>query len=148
MKKKSAFTILELMVSMLIIVIIMGCGLKLINSFQIIKEKEGINNSIYEIIDVFSYAKGYCRKNSEIGYVRINEKNKSIEFTPSIYNTKLKEVYMPKDVILVSNFSGGNRIKVSESGYITSAGKIEIRYKKKVVSTITISAGNDIINIK
>lgn len=148
MNKKTGFTIIELIVVIFIITIVITGGLGMIASFQKIREKENINNAIYEVVDTLSYAKAYCRKNSREGVVGINTKEDFIDFSFDRYNYKFKKVYMPKDIKLVSNFTSGTKIKISKDGYINNSGSIEVRYKKKTVATITVSVGNDIINIK
>lgn len=148
--KKKGYTLIELIAVMAIMIILIGSGFTIISSLKYIKDDVEIDNVIYEIYDVLSYAKAYCRRNFQEGEVLIDTQKRTIQFryidnSSSIKTNIIREEKFPKYVDVHTN-PGFFKIEVSDLGYLKKAGSIFVSIGKKE-KIITIAVGNDITNI-
>lgn len=136
---------------MAIMIILIGSGFTIITSVKHIKNDVEVENVVYEIYNVLSYAKAYCRRNFCEGKIIIDVEKNSIIFKyreggNSYTEVTVKNEKFPSNIKISSNFRAGT-INVSNLGYLKNSGTILIKYGKKY-KEISIAVGNDITNIK
>lgn len=150
MIKKKGYTLIELISVIAIMVILIGSGFTVVSSLKHIKDDVEIDNVVYEIYDVLSYAKAYCRRNFYEGEVLIDTQKRTIKFSyidnsTSIKTNIIREEKFPKYVDVHTKPERFN-IGVSSMGYLKKSGSIFVSIGKKE-KIITIAVGNDITNI-
>lgn len=143
-KKKKAYTLIELVVVLGIMIIIAS-----ITSLNVSKVKNTINKisleeSINEARSILSFGKNYCRRNRVNGSIVISENN--LAFT---VEEKGREIYKSTELKgsleLNSNFKDG-KSEIDRDGYITLAGTIVVKLGNSY-GEIKIGVGNDIIGV-
>lgn len=146
--KKKGYTLIELIVVMAILSILLGCGFTMIYTLNKIKKEVELEDAVYRVHSLLSYAKSYCRKNFTEGIIVIDEVNNSIIFQYRISNRDIIErtENFSSDIEVKKNV-GENKILVSDKGYLNTAGSIDIKSGERKYK-ITISVGIDDINIK
>lgn len=150
--KKKGYTLIELVVVMAILVILLGSGFTIINILKNIKSEVEVEDEIYEVHSILSYAKAYCRKNLCDGEVVIDTVKNSIVFKyrdKNNINNKLvgKSEKFPENIKISANFKPINLVNVSNMGYLKNSGTIFINDGEKQYK-ITIAVGNDIVTFK
>lgn len=146
--KKKAFTIIEVLASLFIMMILLSLGVKVGRTIINIKNKIIINNLAYEIKDTLSLSKAYCKRVKEKGRIMIDSKGKYIIFsTESIENKPIKSINMPEGYTVHKSFGSNVWIMITADGYISTAGTITVKENGKDKLKITIAVGNDIITI-
>lgn len=146
--KKKGYALIELIAVMAILSILLGCGFKMINTLNKIKKEVELEDAVYRVHSLLSYARSNCRKNFIEGIVIIDEVNNSISFQYRINNNDIIErTEIFSNNIKVRKNIGESKISVSDKGYLNTAGSIDIESGKRKYK-ITISVGIDDINIK
>ncbi|MPL93633.1 MULTISPECIES: type II secretion system protein [Clostridium] len=144
---KKAYTLIELIVVLSILVIFSTVTIGGIKYFKDKSEDLNFENYVYEVKSLLSFAKSYCRKNKVIGNIIISSDRKSIIFDVTDKTYKLnKRVDLDNSTEIGSNFKLGNN-KINDEGFIKEAGTITLSNKNSKFVKITISVGNDIIRV-
>ncbi|GAB6170342.1 hypothetical protein JCM1393_28020 [Clostridium carnis] len=150
MKRKRGFTLIELVVVLFIIGTLLTVGIKFITSISKAKSDVEFTSYIYEVRQLLSLGKSFCRKYGVTGDIAMSLDKKT--FVLSAGGSKInitKEIKFPSYINVGNNFKG-NIIKIDESGFITTPGTINMvnkRDKNKLIE-ISIGVGNDIIGVK
>lgn len=150
--KKKGYTLIELVVVMAILSILLGSGFAIIKTLKHIKSQVEVEDAIYEVHSILSYAKTYCRKNLCDGEVIIDTVENSIGFKyrdKNNINNKLvgKSEKFPDNIKISANFKPINLVNVSDMGYLKNSGTIFINDGEKQYK-ITIAVGNDTVTVK
>lgn len=148
--KKKGYTLIELIVVIAIMIILMGSGFSVISSLNYIKNDVEAENALYEVYNLLSYAKAYCRLNFYEGEIIIDTNKNTIQFVyrdPININKKniVKTEKFTRNIEIHTNFIKPV-IEVSNNGYLKKSGTIFITNGKKQ-RNITIAVGNDTTNI-
>lgn len=143
-KKKKAYTLIELVVVLGIMIIIAS-----ITSINVSKIKNTINKisleeSINEARSILSFGKNYCRKNRVNGNIVISGNRLSFIVKERDYEIN-KSTELKGNLEVNSNFTKGES-RISKEGYISSAGTIVIKLGNSY-GEIKIGVGNDIIGV-
>lgn len=149
--RKKGYTLIEVITVIAIMIILIGSGFSIVSSLKYIKNDVEAENSIYEIYNILSYSKAYCRRNYCEGKIIIDVTKNSIVFKRKSEGPIFKEVIvknedLPSNITISSNFRAGI-INVSNVGYLNNAGTIRV-YDGKKYREVSISVGNDSVNIK
>lgn len=149
--KKQGYTLIEVITVLSIMIVLIGGGATIVSSLKHIKNDVEVENVVYEIYNILSYAKSYCRRNLCDGKIIIDMQKNSVLFRYREYDNGYRDVTVrnekfPSNIKISSNFKSGT-INVSELGYLKNSGTILIKYGKKY-KEISIAVGNDITNIK
>ena len=146
--KKKGYTLIELIVVMAILSILFGCGFTMINTLNKIKKEVELEDAVYRVHSLLSYAKSSCRKKFIEGIILIDQVDNTISFQYRINNKDIIErTETFSNNIKVRKNVGENKISVSDKGYLNTAGSIDIESGERKYK-ITISVGIDDINIK
>lgn len=141
---KKGYTLIELIIVLSIMLLFSSLASLGYNFYKNSVEKIKLESTALDVRDLLSFSKAYCRKNEITGNILVASDRKSIYFT---VDNKTKKVIKLEDGLEIgSNFSGDN--VVSEKGFITKAGTINIRsvYLNKSFE-LKVSVGNDIIRV-
>lgn len=129
MKNNNAFTMLEMMMVLGVVVVISFITINVANGFR-------DNYEVQIAIDTFgsdyNTMQTYAIVNGVSCYIDINESSYSV-----YYDNTLIETVTFSDVTMSSNFSDG-KVKVNEYGNITQAGTITFNNGEKLVFTIGV----------
>lgn len=146
--KKSGFTLIEILTTLLISTVIFSIGIKGSRVYLKIRDDLRITQFLYEAEDIISFAKGYCISNSIAGDIYIQE-DKGRE----VLAFKGKDI-IQRQVILPE----GIKVKklddeIYKSLYVNSDGVVESSTfifidKHKKIYKITIRPGGNIITVK
>lgn len=143
-KKKKAYTLIELVVVLGIMIIIASITSLNVSKVKNIINKISLEESINEARSILSFGKNYCRKNRVNGTIFISENN--LSFT---VEEKEREIYksmeLKRSLEVNSNLKNG-RSAIDRDGYITLAGTIVVKLGNSY-GEIKIGVGNDIIGI-
>lgn len=148
--KNRGYTLIELIAVISIILILLGGGFTVINMLDSIKRQVELEDAVYEVNSILSYAKAHCRKNYSGGSVVIDTVNNTIAFKARDENNVsvyIKKDVLPSSVKITAPTIEGSLIDVSNKGYLNKAGTILITSKNET-RKISISVGNDHIWIK
>lgn len=148
--KKKGYTLIELVAVIAIITILLGSGFTIVKTIEHMKAEVQLEDIIYEVMDILTYAKAYCRKNYCIGEIVMDESEKEIIFQyvdKNDINKKIigKREVVPHDIGISNNFAS-KLIKIDDDGFITGGGTITIRYKGSI-NQLTVAVGNDLITV-
>ncbi|MBU5454593.1 prepilin-type N-terminal cleavage/methylation domain-containing protein [Caproiciproducens sp. MSJ-32] len=146
--KKRAFTLIEVIIVISILSIISGITYIGINNYFKTKSKLTFESTVSDVRRLLSYGKQYCRKYKVKGYILVDIRGKTVQFSTFDLNHNItKEIEIDKDIIITSKFNSNN-IEISEKGFIKSSGTITIIYNNEYKKEIKVGVGNDIIGIK
>lgn len=141
--KKKGYTLVELIAVITILIILLGSGFTIIKMLTHLKDEVEVEDAIYEVNNILSYAKAYARKEKCELIIGIDGAGNKINLYKS---TKLiNQKSINNSFVVTTNINGG--IKINEDGYIKKAGTISIKANKKLY-LITIAVGNDLITVK
>lgn len=148
--KKKGYTLIEIVAVIAIITILLGSGFTIVKTIEHMKAEVEVEDIIYEIMDILTYAKAYCRKNYCRGEIVIDKSKKEIIFQYVDKNNINKKIIgrkegVPNDVEISNNFTS-NLIKIDDDGFITGGGTITIVYKG-TINQLTVAVGNDLITV-
>lgn len=144
---KKGYTLIEVIIVLSIMLLLSSLASLGYKFYKNSVEKIKLESTALEVRDLLSFSKAYCRKNEITGNLSVELDRKSISFTVDNNKAPIKKVIKLEDGLEIgSNFSGNN--KVSEEGFITKAGTINIRsaYLNKSLE-LKVSVGNDIIRV-
>ncbi|MDI9216123.1 MULTISPECIES: type II secretion system protein [Clostridium] len=143
--KKGGYTLIELIIVLSIIALLATVGFSGVKYFKDKSESLKLQNNVYEVRALLSFAKSYCRKNKVVGNIAINKNKKEVVFEVLELNHKLTKILkLDNDINVSSNFQGGIN-NINREGFIKTAGTISLSYKNNKFIEITVSVGNDII---
>lgn len=143
-KKKKAYTLIELIVVIGILIIIASITSLNISKIKNIVNKISLEESINEVRSILSFGKNYCRKNRVNGLIVTSENKLFFIVNEKDYEID-KSTELKGGLEISSNFKEGHS-RINKEGYISSAGKIIIKLGNSY-SEIKIGVGNDIIGI-
>lgn len=139
--KKRGYTLVELIAVMSIIAILATVSITGVSSIINIKNNMELDSVTYEIRQLLSMAKKYCRTNRLDGKIIIIQNDNKITFNA---NGIIKSVNMPEGIKIKKSYS----ININKEGYITDSLTITIIGYKGEYNEISIGVGNDIITVK
>ncbi|SFC96370.1 type II secretion system protein [Clostridium uliginosum] len=142
--KKKGFTLIEVVVSMAIISILFGATLSLSKMSSNISNDIKFENSLYEIENLLSYAKAYCKKNNMAGEIQIDSSRNQIIFFENSSHV-IKRLILPEEAKLTYN---KECLDISSRGHIKRGLTILVQDKWSKTHNITIRVGIDLIDIK
>lgn len=148
--KKRGYTLIELVAVIAILAILLGSGFTIVKMLNNIKNEVELESSVYEVNNILSYAKAYCRKNFCEGEILIDTAENSILFQYKVDGNKkvlVKSEKLPGNIKISAPKINMNIINISNMGYLKNAGTILINSGVNQKS-ITIAVGNDFINAK
>lgn len=142
-KKKNAYTLIETVVVIFIIIILFTIISGIGSSIKKVKDYINARGSLLEITSVISYGKYYCRKSESQGVIRIYKKTGEVvlEEISSEYK-ELRRIKIPKGLRFVDNVE----LYINNKGQIQS-NSIRILNEDGELYKITIATGVDTINI-
>ncbi|WP_040211899.1 type II secretion system protein [Clostridium polynesiense] len=137
-KRKKAFTLIELMISLSIMVMITSITTVSIKGF--INYKIRLTNEICksEIHMFISMAQMYCYSKCREGKIRVDAKENKLLF---IYRSNTIDSYSLKSKVLAEGGFSNNEFDINFSGRIKKSGNITFKDEKKVDNIITIHVG-------
>lgn len=139
-KRKSAFTLLELVISMAVISFILSLG---ITGTKVAKKTMNNirgNAAISDLSSFLSYCKLYCDKNN-VSVIIFCRNNGNMEFN-DVKNNFIKRITLPRGFRFITNYS----INCNNEGTL-SPGSIYIENNDGEFYKVTISVGIDNINV-
>lgn len=146
MMRKEGYTLIELIIVLSIITLLSTVGFGGVKYFKDKIESLKLQNNVYEVRGLLSFAKSYCRKNEVVGNIAISKNKKDVVFEVIERNHQLTKILNLDDNIKVtSNFQNGIN-NINKEGFIKTAGTITLSYKDKLIE-IKVSVGNDIIRV-
>lgn len=140
---RKGFTLIETVIVLSIISILSISSLGFYKTFKTTNDKLILENYVYEVKSLLSYAKSYCRQNKIIGQIVIDDRGKHIKFIAN--SQKIRNIDIGYDFKVTDNFIS-SYISVGQDGFIKNAGTIRI-IKDKIFKEIKIGVGSDIIGI-
>lgn len=149
-ERKKGYTLIELVAVMAILIILLGSGFTVVNMLNNIKNEVELESSVYEVNNILSYAKAYCRKNFHEGEIVIDTVKNSIIFQYKAEGNRkilVKSEKFPGNTKISAPKINMNIINISNMGYLKNAGTILISSGIKQ-KKITIAVGNDFITTK
>ena len=148
---KKGYTLIELIVVLSIISIISSITVVNVVKFKDKMEMIEFNSVANEVKSLLSFAKSYCRKNNVQGQILVGANRKVITFQVTNREAPItKSIKFDDNIEIGSNFKVSSSLtsdanKITDEGYIKSAGTITLTHKSKKQIKITISVGSDII---
>ncbi|GAA0075940.1 hypothetical protein UT300005_03180 [Clostridium sp. CTA-5] len=142
--KKKGFTLIEVVISIAIISIIFTVSISLSKMNSRISNDIKYESVLYEIENIISYSKLYCKKNNTPGEIQIDNKLNEIAFYQKSDN-KIKKVTLPKDIRLVMK---NESLNIGSNGHIKNGLCITVEDKYNECYDITIRVGVDLVTIK
>lgn len=145
--KRKGFTLIETMVSLLILSILFSIGTSL-NKFAInLSNNMGNTACVYEIQNVLSYGKAVCREKNKYGKITIDPRKNQIRFVEGAdRDDKIEKILnMPSDLSMDGKYRS---ILITPKGKISKGTSIELidNYRRKQI--ITVGVGVDYIDLK
>lgn len=139
--KSKGFTLVEIISVLAIIGILATVGSIGSKFFIKLKTDMELESCTYEMRQLLTMAKKYCRTNEISGKINIVQYDSEIIFNAS---KNIKTIILPENIKITSNYN----IEINEEGYINNAITIIIIGYKGKHKEISIGVGNDIISIK
>ncbi|HBJ2622308.1 prepilin-type N-terminal cleavage/methylation domain-containing protein [Clostridium botulinum] len=141
--KKKGFTLIELIASLSIIIIIFSLTLSVSDIHSTISNDIKSKSALYDVENLLSYSKAYCKKNKKNGEIQIDNIRNKI-----LFGENAKKIV--KQVDLTGKFKIINKndcIQVRSNGHIKQGKTIVFQDNKNNIYKITIATGIDPINI-
>ncbi|MBW6410928.1 prepilin-type N-terminal cleavage/methylation domain-containing protein [Clostridium weizhouense] len=142
--RKKGFTLIELVISIAIITIIFAVSISLSKMNSRIYNDIRYESLLYEIEDIISYSKAYCKNNNTSGEIQIDNKLNEISFSQND-DKKIKKVTLPKDINLIVK---NEILNIGSNGHIKNGLCISVEDKYHECYDITIRVGVDLVTIK
>lgn len=143
-KKKKAYTLIELVVVLGIMIIIASITSLNVSKVKNTISKISLEESINEARSILSFGKNYCKKNRVNGSIVISENNLSFIVEERGYEI-YKSTELKGGLEVSSNFERGQS-RIDKDGYISLAGTIVVKLGNSY-GEIRIGVGNDIIGV-
>lgn len=141
--KKKAFTLVEILVSIMITTILLTMSFSLYKPIKTITTESKTNNVLLNVSNIISYGKSYCYSNEFRGILTVNRSLGVITFkNADNLSRTIKSYYLPKGY----SFLGDLSLNVSVDGVVAS-NTINIKEPSGVYRIVTISVGVDYVNI-
>lgn len=146
--KKSGFTLIEVLTTLLISTIILSIGIKGSKVYLKIKDDLITTQFLYEAEDIISFAKSYCIKNAITGDIYIKEDKEREILVFRAKDTIERQVILPKEIkVKKLDYEIYKRLYINSDGVVES-GTLTFIDKDNKSYKITIRPGGNIITIK
>ncbi len=142
MNRKKAYTLLETITVIFILLCIFCGGVTLYKSGKNIKNGILMKKYTYEIQNIITFGKCVCRDKGKVGKITIDTSRNTIRFMEG-YDGIERVIKIPKDFIVTPKIN----YYISEEGKIKGSNTIRIADKNKKINEITIKTGVDTITI-
>ncbi|NFG62157.1 prepilin-type N-terminal cleavage/methylation domain-containing protein [Clostridium sp. CMCC3677] len=141
--KKKGFTLIEVIASLSIILIIFSLTLSVKDIHSTISNDIESKSALYDVENLLSYSKAYCKKNRKSGEIQIDNIRNRILFGKDGLTT-VKQVVLPRKIRIISK---NDCIQVRSNGHIKQGKTIVFQDNKNNIYKVTIATGIDPINI-
>ncbi|NFK73988.1 prepilin-type N-terminal cleavage/methylation domain-containing protein [Clostridium botulinum] len=141
--KKKGFTLIEVIASLSIILIIFSLTLSVKDIYSTISNDIESKSALYDVENLLSYSKAYCKKNKKSGEIQIDNIRNRILFEKDGLTT-VKKVILPRKIRIISK---NDCIQVTSNGHIKQGKTILFQDNKNNIYKVTIATGIDPINI-
>ncbi|WP_315080420.1 prepilin-type N-terminal cleavage/methylation domain-containing protein [uncultured Clostridium sp.] len=141
--KKKGFTLIEVIASLSIIIIIFSLTLSIKDIHSTISNDIESKSALYDVENLLSYSKAYCKKNKKNGEIQIDNIRNRILFGENAKKT-VKQVVLPEEIKIIGK---NDCIQVRSDGHIKQGKTIVFQDNKNNIYKVTIATGIDPINI-
>lgn len=142
--KENGFTLVEVVISIAILLILFTIGITSVKMFNTIENSINENSFLYEMTEILSYGKLYCKKNNTSGVIYIDNDKDEVRFV--VASKEIKKITINDDMEFYSK-PDDNKINLTSKGYINTATTLGLKGSSNNKYKITISVGNDIVNV-
>ncbi|AOR23925.1 prepilin-type N-terminal cleavage/methylation domain-containing protein [Clostridium taeniosporum] len=141
--KHKGFTLIEVIASLSIILIIFSLTASVKDINSVISNKIEWESVLYDVENLFTYSKAYCKKNKINGEIQVDNIRNKIIFSPND-RKRIKQVILPNWMKI---FTKNECMQVKSNGHINQGKTIGFKDYKNNMYEITVLPGIDYINI-
>lgn len=145
---RKGFCLIEILAVMAIIVVLSGTASVVANNYYKLKNELEVKNFDYSILNMFNYARFYCKNKECAGQIYIIEGKNNISFYEGV-NLKSR-LQVPKCFCITKNDVQNieHIISIDKNGQICNACSIEYKDRTGKTHLITIGVGSFYVDIK